>query len=150
MAASTVAASARASSAPRRSWRPWATSTSWPICSPRLPTSLNLDGVADAGALAERAVPIARRLDNPYVWMILQGNIGLAALLQGDIDAAGGGDARLRAPRGGAVVDGRLEQTFVGSARRRLGDAEWDGGARAGASLSLDEAIVYALEEADA
>jgi predicted ATPase/class 3 adenylate cyclase len=43
----------------------------------------------DAKDLVERAIPIARRLDDPSIWMLLRGNIGLAALLTGNTDAAG-------------------------------------------------------------
>jgi hypothetical protein len=47
------------------------------------------DGCArDARAYAERAIPVARTLDNPFMWMNLQGNLALAALLTGDTDAA--------------------------------------------------------------
>ena len=33
-------------------------------------------------------MPVARELDNGYIWMLLLGNYGLAALLTGDVDAA--------------------------------------------------------------
>jgi hypothetical protein len=42
----------------------------------------------DAKELVERAMPIARRLEHPSIWMLLHGNAGLAALLTGDTDAA--------------------------------------------------------------
>jgi predicted ATPase/class 3 adenylate cyclase len=42
----------------------------------------------DAHEFVERAIPIARELDNPYGWMLLQGNLALAELLTGDADAA--------------------------------------------------------------
>jgi hypothetical protein len=42
----------------------------------------------DARELVERAVPIARRLDDPSLWMMVQGNLGLARLLTGDIERA--------------------------------------------------------------
>ena len=42
----------------------------------------------DAKELLERAIPIARQLDDPPMWMLLRGNLGLAALLTGDTDAA--------------------------------------------------------------
>jgi predicted ATPase len=44
----------------------------------------------DRGAkdLVERAIPIARQLDDPTLWMLLRGNLGLAALLTGDTDTA--------------------------------------------------------------
>lgn len=42
----------------------------------------------DARELAGRAIPITRDLENPYLWMLLRGNFGLAALFTGDTDAA--------------------------------------------------------------
>ena len=42
----------------------------------------------DAKELVDRAGPIARELDSPYVWMLLRGNLGLAALLTGDTETA--------------------------------------------------------------
>jgi predicted ATPase/class 3 adenylate cyclase len=42
----------------------------------------------DAKELVHRAGPIARELDSPYVWMLLRGNLGLAALLTGDTETA--------------------------------------------------------------
>jgi non-specific serine/threonine protein kinase len=42
----------------------------------------------DALDFVDRATPIAGRLDNPYGWMVLQGNLGLARLLTGDADGA--------------------------------------------------------------
>jgi predicted ATPase len=51
--------------------------------------ALTLGGENDAMELVDRAVPITRELDSPYLSMMLQGNLGLAALLTGDPDAAG-------------------------------------------------------------
>jgi hypothetical protein len=42
----------------------------------------------DAKEYVARATPTTRALDNPFLWMLLQGNSGLAALLTGDTDAA--------------------------------------------------------------
>jgi predicted ATPase/DNA-binding SARP family transcriptional activator len=42
----------------------------------------------DANDFVERAIPIAREHDNPYGWMLLQGNLALAKLLTGDADVA--------------------------------------------------------------
>jgi predicted ATPase/class 3 adenylate cyclase len=42
----------------------------------------------DAMAFIERALPIARELDDPGLWMMVHGNFGLAALLTGDTDGA--------------------------------------------------------------
>ena len=41
-----------------------------------------------AGEYIRRAIPITRELDNPHMWMLLSGNAGLTALLNGDVDAA--------------------------------------------------------------
>ena len=43
----------------------------------------------DAKDFAEAALPIARDLDHPFSWMLVRGNLGLAALLTGDTEAAG-------------------------------------------------------------
>ena len=51
-------------------------------------TALGDGCVHDARAYTERAIPITRTLDNPFMWMNLQGNLALAALLTGDTDAA--------------------------------------------------------------
>jgi predicted ATPase len=50
--------------------------------------ALGLGNDRDAKELLERAMPIARQLDDPSMWMLLRGNLGLAELLTGDTDAA--------------------------------------------------------------
>jgi predicted ATPase/DNA-binding SARP family transcriptional activator len=50
--------------------------------------ALCLGSDRDAMEFVGRAIPLVRELDNPFIWMILQGNLGLAALLTGDTDAA--------------------------------------------------------------
>jgi predicted ATPase/class 3 adenylate cyclase len=50
--------------------------------------AMGLGGDRDAKELVERAIPIARTLDDPSLWMMVHGNFGLAALLTGDIEAA--------------------------------------------------------------
>jgi predicted ATPase/DNA-binding SARP family transcriptional activator len=42
----------------------------------------------DAKEFVERATPLARALDDPHSSMLLRGNVGLAALLTGDTEAA--------------------------------------------------------------
>jgi hypothetical protein len=42
----------------------------------------------EASDFAGRATPFMRKVDSPYLWMLLSGNVGLAALLTGDADAA--------------------------------------------------------------
>ena len=51
-------------------------------------TALCLGGDQLATELVERATPLAHRLEAPYLWMMHRGNVGLAALLTGDADAA--------------------------------------------------------------
>jgi predicted ATPase/class 3 adenylate cyclase len=50
--------------------------------------AMSLGSDRDAKELVERAIPIARSLDDPSLWMMVDGNFGLAALLTGDIEAA--------------------------------------------------------------
>jgi hypothetical protein len=42
----------------------------------------------EATVYLQRAVPLVRRLDIPYEWMLLLGNAGVAALVGGDTEAA--------------------------------------------------------------
>jgi len=51
-------------------------------------SAMCMDSDRDAKRLVERAIPLVRRLANPYQWMMLRGNFGLAALLTGDTTAA--------------------------------------------------------------
>ena len=46
----------------------------------------NHDG--DAKTMLDRAVPIARELDDPYTWAMVHGNLALASLFTGDTTAA--------------------------------------------------------------
>jgi predicted ATPase/class 3 adenylate cyclase len=50
--------------------------------------ALGLGNDRDAAELLERAMPIARQLDDPAMWMLLRGNLGLAKLLTGDTESA--------------------------------------------------------------
>ncbi len=50
--------------------------------------ALGEGNAAAAMAYIERAVPIARELDNPHMWMLVRGNAAMAALLAGDVEAA--------------------------------------------------------------
>jgi tetratricopeptide (TPR) repeat protein len=51
-------------------------------------TALRMGSDRDASDFVRRATPVARKLDSPYLWMFLRGNVGLTALLTGDADAA--------------------------------------------------------------
>jgi len=42
----------------------------------------------DAVEFCRRAIPLVRELESPYEWLLLHGNLGMAALLTGDIDTA--------------------------------------------------------------
>ena len=50
--------------------------------------SLLLSSDDDAKKYVDRATTIARGLDDPFVWIVIRGNLGLATLLTGDIEAA--------------------------------------------------------------
>jgi predicted ATPase/class 3 adenylate cyclase len=50
--------------------------------------ALCLGSERDAADFAARATPMARELDEPFAWMMHVGNLGLAALLTGETDAA--------------------------------------------------------------
>ena len=50
--------------------------------------ALQMGGERDAKEFVDRATPATRALADPYQWMLLRGNFGLAALLTGDTDAA--------------------------------------------------------------
>jgi predicted ATPase/DNA-binding SARP family transcriptional activator len=144
----------------------------------------------DASDFVNRATPIARELDTPYLWMTLRGNFALAALLTGDTDAAAeafreeltlcrelvalpfaceglnglaavatirrdptraarltGAAAAHRYDSPEDPVEARLRASFLEPARTRCGGDEWDAAVRAGAALSFQDAIAYALEE---
>src|SRR4051794_13944816 len=45
-------------------------------------------GDEDALKFVKRALPLIRELEDPYLWMMLQGNLGLAALFTGDDETA--------------------------------------------------------------
>ena len=51
-------------------------------------TALRSGRDGDATVYLQRAVPLTRQIDHPYQWMLLCGNVGVAALLAGDIEAA--------------------------------------------------------------
>ena len=42
----------------------------------------------DARQFVDEASPLVHELDNPYMWMLLQGKVGLVALFDGDTEAA--------------------------------------------------------------
>jgi hypothetical protein len=51
-------------------------------------TALTLGSARDATEYVARALAFVRALDEPFIWMVFRGNLGLAALLSGDTDAA--------------------------------------------------------------
>ena len=148
----------------------------------------------DARDFVERALPVVRELEHPFMWMNLQGNLGLAALLTGDSDTARDafrqelvlsrqlvvpliaseallglaaldamrGDTRRAARLVGAasarppaqrydqsqdLVNARIDAAFLEDARTRCGADTWDAAVSEGGTLSLDDAIAYALQE---
>jgi predicted ATPase/class 3 adenylate cyclase len=144
----------------------------------------------DARDFAKRALPVVRELDHPFMWMNLQGNLALAALLTDDTDTARDafrealvlsrqlvvpliaseallglaaldamrGDTRRAARLVGAatahrydqsqdLVNARLDAAFLEDARTRCGADTWDAAMSEGATLSLEDAIAYALQE---
>ena len=144
----------------------------------------------DAARFVERATPFARSLDNPMLWTTLQGNLGLAALLTGDTDAAHDafreqlsvsrqlvarpiaaegllGLAAIEAAHGNAERAARLlgaatahrdllpEDTIAArigagrfeAARMQCPADTWDAAVREGGTLSIEDAIAYALQE---
>ena len=147
---------------------------------------------AEARAYLQGAVPLLRQLDQPYHWMLVRGNVGVAAVLARDTEAARDAfrealtlsrefvvppvashaltglaavaaldnelerAARLAgaaaAHRCGEADDtagaSRLRATILEPARNRFGADAWDAAFRVGATLSFDEAIANALDEA--
>jgi hypothetical protein len=144
----------------------------------------------DARRFVERAMPIARPLDNPLLWTTLWGNLGLACLLTGDTEAARDafreelsisrqlaarplaaeallGLAAIEAAHGDAVraaqllgaatahrdivpedtVADRIDAGRFQHARMQSSAHTWDAAVREGATLSIDDAIAYALQE---
>ena len=51
-------------------------------------TALMLGSERDAKEYVDRALAFVQGLDDPFTWMVFRGNLGLAALLTGDTDAA--------------------------------------------------------------
>jgi predicted ATPase/DNA-binding SARP family transcriptional activator len=51
-------------------------------------TALMLGSERDAKEYVARALAFVQGLDDPFTWMVFRGNLGLAALLTGDTDAA--------------------------------------------------------------
>jgi tetratricopeptide (TPR) repeat protein len=144
----------------------------------------------DAKELVDRATPLTRALDDPYLSGLMHGNAGMAALLTGDTNAAHHAfreelvlsrdivsprsaseglkglaavaavrnDAQRAARLAGAAatqrddapqdeVEARLDAAFIQPARTRHGTEPWDAAARDGSTLSLEDAIAYALQE---
>jgi hypothetical protein len=79
--------------------------------------ALVLDSVVDAKAFGDRALAVTRELDSPFTWMMVQANVGLAALLDDDIDI----DTARRAVRQALKLSRELAVPFlVGDALRSL------------------------------
>jgi predicted ATPase len=86
----------------------------------------------------------------PFASEALQGLAAIAAVRGDDRRAARLFGAAVEDRRGRAEdhVENRLDAEFFGPARARHGGDAWDAIAREGGSLSFEDAIAYALEEA--
>ena len=51
-------------------------------------TALFVGSDRDAKEFLDRTIPFVRERDDPYTWMLTQGNVGLAALFSGDSESA--------------------------------------------------------------
>jgi tetratricopeptide (TPR) repeat protein len=140
-----------------------------------------------ARPLLDRALPLARDLDEPLTLALVYGNVGLEALFIDDLDRAqdafdkqlrlcseqvvphfageplGGlaaiaarrgdperaarllGAATATGPVGDADVNAQLEEHFFEAARARHGPQGWRRAYAAGAEMSFDEAVGFAL-----
>ena len=99
--------------------------------------ALCLGGDRDAKQLIDRALPVTRELDSPYLSMMLHGNAGLAELFTGDLDAARQAfRAQLRLCRE-LVIAGVCFEGLLGLAAVAAADNELERSARlAGASAA--------------
>jgi hypothetical protein len=71
---------------------------------------------------------------------VVHGDLNQAARLRGAATAHGYGQQQ-------DAMEARLEAAFFATARRRHGADAWDAAVRAGAQLSFENAIAYALDE---
>ena len=116
--------------------------------------AVGMRSALDARRFAERALPIERSLNDPFTWMLTQGNLGLAAVLTGDTDAAR--DAfrdELRLARelavGTIVAEGLLGLAAVAVASGNLPRAaQLVGAAKAHRDAILKDDVIHALDAA--
>jgi hypothetical protein len=157
--------------------------------------ALREEEYAMADTLVHEALEAAERTGETLTLGLVWGNVGLAALLRGDLAAAGaafrqqlsvaraqafaayyeegmfglaavaaasGDDTRAatlqaaaRRQRYGDIGEAeapvyvRIEARFLEPARERLGRLAWDAAAATGAGMAADEALAFALAEAD-
>ena len=50
--------------------------------------AVELGGYEDAKEFLDRAIPVARGLDTPWLWVVIHVNYGMTALLTGDLETA--------------------------------------------------------------
>jgi predicted ATPase/class 3 adenylate cyclase len=106
--------------------------------------ALCLGGDREARAFVERALPVARALDAPYLWMMVKGNLGLAALLTGDTERARGAFREELALSRELVVLAFAHECLSGLAAVAAVDGDDDRAARllgAARALRLDDHV---------
>jgi predicted ATPase/DNA-binding SARP family transcriptional activator len=113
--------------------------------------NLFLDRSADAGEGFREALAVCRASGSEDIVEEALFGLGAATAVEGDLELAGQlvGAARAHpAPGmtpGEAAVWSRLEDAFVAPARERFGPRDWDRAERAGAMLTVAQAIDLAL-----
>jgi hypothetical protein len=106
-------------------------------------TSLGRGWDGDATAYLQQAVPLIRRLDQPYNWMLLCGKIGLAAFLAGDTEAANDAFREELTLSRELVVPPAASEALTGLAAIAAADNELERAARlAGAAVAHRQAHI--------
>jgi hypothetical protein len=102
-----------------------------------------------ADAFREELALCRELVVRPAAWEGLRGLAAIAATDGDDERAAtlAGAAAAYRYDQVEDPVEARLDAAFLDPARARVGAEEWDAAARAGGSLTFEEAVAYALEE---
>jgi hypothetical protein len=101
---------------------------------------------ADAGTYLARAVPLVRRLDQPFLWMCLLGDVAVAALLTGDTAAADEAFREMLTVSHELVLIGYWSGALSGLAavaaeRSAPERAGWLAGAAAARNVGIDEVV---------
>jgi hypothetical protein len=113
-------------------------------------TALLTGDTSDAGRAFREELALCRELGaHRFVDEGLRG-LAAVAVVRGDVHRAARLVGAAGAHRFGQPEDpvhARLDATFFDPARTRHGPDAWDAAAREGATLSVEDAIAYALEE---